>query len=107
MQGELKYHWLIAGNVIAAGPKGQVAQRGLNTMVRTTDPVFTRGDLATAQDGLMRRFLNETDQAKAGKIVDVFVLSVSALGQMTTEQFEGSFAGAGPAGQVQGTKDLH
>ena len=89
-----KYHWLVAGNVIATGPKGQVGQKGLNTLVRTDTPNFTRGDLAAAQEGLMRRFVAETPQEKNGKIVDVFVLSISNLGLQTTEQFEGKLAGA-------------
>jgi len=106
MQGELKYHWLIAGNVIASGPKGQMAQRGLNTMIRTAEAFFTRGDLATAQDGLMRRFLEETDQSKAGKIVDVFILSISPMGLMTAQQFNGPFAEANSASAMMGSKEL-
>jgi hypothetical protein len=87
-----KHYWLVAGNVLAAGPKGQIGQKGLNTLVRTTQPFFAREDMAAAQDGLMRRFVSETPQEKGGKIVDVFLLSVSHLGEMTEEQFEGSFA---------------
>jgi hypothetical protein len=89
---DLKHHWLVAGNVVATGANGQTGQRGLNTLVVTSEAIFTRTDIATAQEGLMRRFLNETEQAAGAKITDVFVISVSRLGEMTHEEFEGAFA---------------
>lgn len=99
--GDKKHHWLIAGNVMAAGPKGQVGQKGLNTMVTTSEHVFTRADLATAQEGLMQRFVKETPKERAGQIVDVFILSVNYLGLMTREEFDGPFAAAAPAANSQ------
>jgi hypothetical protein len=96
-----KYHWLVAGNVVA-GANGKVGQRGLNTLVVTGQPIFTRADIGTAQEGLMRRFLNETEQAANTKISDVFVISVSNLGLMTHEQFEGAFAE-----EATGSEEIH
>lgn len=89
-----KHHWLVAGNVIATGPKGQVGQKGLNTLITTEQPIFTREDLSRAQNGLMHRFVTETPQEKGAKIVDVFILSVNNLGLMTQEEFDGAFAAA-------------
>jgi hypothetical protein len=101
-----KHYWLVAGNVVATGPKGQVGQKGLNTLITTTNGFFTREDLARAQDGLMQRFVAETKQEKGGKIVDVFILSVSRLGLMTQEEFEGSFAATKAAVDDQPTLEL-
>jgi hypothetical protein len=92
----IKHYWLVAGNVIANNPQGQVGQKGLNTLVRTDKPFFTRRDLATAHDGLMQRFIKETPQEKGSKIVDVFVLSVSNLGVMPEEEFEREFSDVSP-----------
>lgn len=88
---DLKYHWLVAGNVVA-GANGKVGQRGLNTIVVTNTIIFTRADIATAQEGLMRRFLTETENAQDTKISDVFIISVSHLGFMSQEEFDGPFA---------------
>lgn len=98
---DLKHHWLVAGNVVATGANGQTGQRGLNTLVVTSEAIFTRVDIATAQEGLMRRFLNETEQAANTKISDVFVITINHLGQMTHEQFEGAFAEEAAAAGIQ------
>lgn len=90
MNGELKYRWLVAGNVVAAGPKGTIGQKGFNTLVSTDKVVFTRKDMATAQHGLMQRFVDETQKgfgSKESRIVDVLLLSVTNLGLMTETQF--------------------
>lgn len=89
-----KYHWLVAGNVLATAPKGAVGQKGLNTLVTSEKAFFTREDLAKAQDGLMQRFVAETQMTKDTKIVDVFIISINNLGLMTQQEFEGSFAAA-------------
>lgn len=91
-----RYHWLVAGNVISASKNGQARQRGLNVLIKTDEPHFTRENLAQAQQGLMRRFLTEGPQEKGAEIVDVFTLSVSSLGLQTEEQFEGRFNKEGP-----------
>lgn len=103
---EPKHRWLVAGNVITASPKG-AHQRALNVMVNTVGPAFSRNDLATAQDGLMRRFTTETEQQKGAKIVDVFILSVSHLGLQTQEEFDGSFAASKPADDGQLSMELN
>lgn len=90
--GNEKHHWLIAGNVVAVAGKGQVGQKGLNTMVRTSTRHFTRADIAKGQEALMQRFLEETPKEQAGKIVDVFIISISHLGLMTQEEFDGPFS---------------
>lgn len=88
---DAKHHWLVAGNVVATAGRGQIGQKGFNTLVRTEQPIFTRVDLATAQQGLMQRFVEETDPKQGAKIVDVLILSVNNLGRMTQEEFEKGF----------------
>lgn len=88
-----KHHWLVSGNVIVTSKSG-TRQRGLNTLIMTDKPVFTRVDIARAQEGLMRRIVSETAMTKHDKISDVFVIAVSNLGLMTEEEFEAGFVEA-------------
>jgi len=89
---EAKHHWLVAGQIITANPKGIGHTRILNSLVLADEQCLTKLDIARTQDGLMRRFVTETEQEKGFQIVDVVILSINYLGLMTQEGFEGAFA---------------
>lgn len=88
---EPKFHWLVAGTVTAVNRTGKTNVRSLNVMLTTHNPEISRIDLAKAQEGMCRRFVSETEQIPGFKIADAFILSISALGFMTEQQFNAGF----------------
>jgi hypothetical protein len=68
------------------------SSRNLNTLVQTKEPYFSRAELGKAQQILQVRLMRETFPENAipadVKVTDVFILSVSALGLMSDEEFQ-------------------
>lgn len=86
-----KIYWLVAGQVVTANKQGIEHLKGLNVIVITDGPMFTRMDLAKSQEGMQRRFVTECPQIQGFKIKDIFIQNIMPLGQMTVEEFNAGF----------------
>ncbi len=85
------HYWLVAGQVHYTTAAAS-HRRNLNTMVSTKPSYFSRADLGRSQQVLQARLMKDTfpnNHIPSDLLItDVFVISVSQLGQMTRAEFE-------------------
>lgn len=68
---------------------GDIKQREMNTMILTQSPNLTREALGYIRKGVMQRLGAEND-VTPDKIKDIYIQNIFPLGQMTTEEFQGT-----------------
>lgn len=92
----LQHYWLVAGQVHYDFSESAVFHRNLNCIIRTDRQSFAHANMGKAQQLLQMRLLNEKfppeGPGEGFKITDVFLMSISYLGQMTVEEFQEGFA---------------
>jgi len=69
----------------------------LNTINASLHPFVSAFDLARIQQETQVRFHKEFDKTKKYKLIDLYVQSISYMGLMTPDQFEGGLKAAAEA----------
>ena len=85
-----KHYFLLATLVVYQRDKLE-RQKPLNILISSDTATVNRGQLGLAQRQAQVRFFTEFDRERKSEVVDVFVQSVSYLGEMTDKEFHGEF----------------
>ncbi|RWB40485.1 MAG: hypothetical protein EOQ44_25445 [Mesorhizobium sp.] len=85
------HFWLVAAQVVVLNPKTGEQRVSLNALINTPAQVFTRGDLAKAQKAVLGRFGSTAQLGKEDQVADVFIISISHLGETSPEEFHAGF----------------
>lgn len=94
-QPETNFYHLVAGEVIFRDPDTE--QSGvvrLNVMIVTPDGNVAVRHIGGAQQSLQLRFFERVENPKL-QVIDVVIIGISSLGEMTNEEFHRE-----PPGQV-------
>lgn len=85
---DTKHYYLMAAQVVYSvdGNNGMV---NLNVIIVSDEMMVTRAQLGRAQQQAQVRFFKEYDTEQKSKVSDVFILSISHLGEMTAKDFHG------------------
>ena len=85
-----KHYFLLAALVVYQRDKLE-RQKPLNILITSDTATVNRGQLGHAQQQAQVRFFTEFDRERKSEVVDVFVQSVSHLGEMTEKEFHAEF----------------
>lgn len=85
-----KHYFLLAALVVYQRDKLE-RQKPLNVLIPSDTATVNRGQLGRAQQQAQVRFFTEFDRERKSEVVDVFVQSVSYLGEMTDKEFHAEF----------------
>lgn len=85
-----KHYFLLATLVVYQKDKLE-RTKPLNILITSDDQIVTRSQLGRAQQQAQVRFFTEFDRERKSEVVDVFVQSVSHLGEMTEKEFHAEF----------------
>ena len=85
-----KHYFLLAGLVVYQRDKLE-RQKPLNVLIPSDTATVNRSQLGRAQQQAQVRFFTEFDRECKSEVVDVFVQSVSYLGEMTEKEFHAEF----------------
>ena len=85
-----KHYFLLAALVVYQRDKLE-RQKPLNVLIPSDTATVNRGQLGRAQQQAQVRFFTEFDRERKSEVVDVFVQSVSYLGEMTEKEFHAEF----------------
>lgn len=85
-----KHYFLLATLVVYQKDKLE-RNKPLNILVTSDEQFVTRTQLGRAQQQAQVRFFTEFDTERKSQVTDVFVQSVSYLGEMTEQEFHGEF----------------
>lgn len=86
------HYFLIAGTLVLQEnnlkdePEKPISQITLNTVITNDRKEFSVAQIAEAQQGLQHNFYQKFEE-KNTKVIDVTILSVSYLGEMTAKEF--------------------
>ena len=81
-----KHYFLLAALVVYQRDKLE-RQKPLNVLIPSDTATVNRSQLGRAQQQAQVRFFTEFDRERKSEVVDVFVQSVSYLGEMTEKEF--------------------
>lgn len=83
-----KHFYLVSGSVMFAA-EDNVGSVTLNAVVSNSTPTMAVRQIGRAQQSLQMNFWQKVDPSEAAKtkVLDVVILSVSYLGEMTEEEF--------------------
>jgi hypothetical protein len=85
-----QHYWLVAGTVMFGNKAEEtIGNVSLNTTTRTDADAFPSREIGRAQQALQMLFFKrilQEDQANI-QVVDVVIISVNYLGEMTEEEF--------------------
>lgn len=99
-----KHYFLLAALVVYQRDKLE-RQKPLNVLISSNTATVNRSLLGRAQQQAQVRFFTEFDREQKSEVVDVFVQSVSYLGEMTEKEFHAEFY-IDPDAPVQAELDL-
>ena len=85
-----KHYFLLAALVVYQRDKLE-RQKPLNVLITSDTQTVNRSQLGRAQQQAYVRFFTEFDREQKSEVVDVFVQSVSYLGEMTEQEFHAEF----------------
>ena len=85
-----KHYFLLAALVVYQRDKLE-RQKPLNVLISSNTATVNRSLLGRAQQQAQVRFFTEFDREQKSEVVDVFVQSVSYLGEMTEKEFHAEF----------------
>ena len=85
-----KHYFLLAALVVYQRDKLE-RQKPLNILIPSDTATVNRSQLGRAQQQAQVRFFTEFDRERKSEVVDVFVQSVSYLGEMTEKEFHAEF----------------
>ena len=85
-----KHYFLLATLVVYQRDKLE-RQKPLNILIPSDSATVNRSQLGRAQQQAQVRFFTEFDRERKSEVVDVFVQSVSYLGEMTEKEFHAEF----------------
>ena len=85
-----KHYFLLAAQVIYQKDKLE-RSRNFNILIMSDTKTVNRAQLGRAQQQAQVRYFTEFDGEQKSNVVDVFIQSVSHLGEMTEEEFHGEF----------------
>lgn len=85
-----KHYFLLAALVVYQRDKLE-RQKPLNILITSETQTVNRSQLGRAQQQAQVRFFTEFDRERKTEVVDVFVQSVSYLGEMTEKEFHAEF----------------
>lgn len=85
-----KHYFLLAALVVYQRDKLE-RQKPLNVLIPSDTATVNRSQLGRAQQQAQVRFFTEFDRERKSEVVDVFVQSVSYLGEMTEQEFHAEF----------------
>lgn len=85
-----KHYFLLATLVVYQRDKLE-RQKPLNVLIPSDTATVNRSQLGRAQQQAQVRFFTEFDRERKSEVVDVFVQSVSYLGEMTEKEFHAEF----------------
>lgn len=85
-----KHYFLLAALVVYQRDKLE-RQKPLNVLIPSDTATVNRSQLGRAQQQAQVRFFTEFDRERKSEVVDVFVQSVSYLGEMTEKEFHAEF----------------
>lgn len=85
-----EHYWLVAAEVIhhPAEDASVVSANNFNTVLTTKGPTVGAKDLGRAQAGIQQQ-LHMATQGREIKVIDVIILSLPYLGEMTAVEFFG------------------
>lgn len=85
-----KHYFLLAALVVYQRDKLE-RQKPLNVLIPSDTATVNRSQLGRAQQQAQVRFFTEFDRERKSEVVDVFIQSVSYLGEMTEKEFHAEF----------------
>jgi hypothetical protein len=87
----VKKHYFLMAAVVVYQRESLERQKPLNVLMTSDTQTINRSQLGRAQQQAQVRFFTEFDKERKANVVDVFMQSVSYLGEMTEEEFHGEF----------------
>ena len=91
-----QHYFLLAAQVIYQKDKLE-RSRNFNILLTSEHPFVNRAQLGRAQQQAQVRYFTEFDTDQKSTVVDVFIQSVSNLGEMTEAEFHAGFNYPGKA----------
>lgn len=85
-----QHYFLLAAQVIYQKDKLE-RSRNFNILITSEHPFVNRAQLGRAQQQAQIRYFTEFDTDQKSTVVDVFIQSVSKLGEMTEAEFHAGF----------------
>ena len=85
-----QHYFLLAAQVIYQKDKLE-RSRNFNILLTSEHPFVNRAQLGRAQQQAQVRYFTEIDTDQKSTVVDVFIQSVSHLGEMTEAEFHAGF----------------
>lgn len=85
-----QHYFLLAAQVIYQKDKLE-RSRNFNILITSEHPFVNRAQLGRAQQQAQVRYFTEFDTDQKSTVVDVFIQSVSNLGEMTEAEFHAGF----------------
>lgn len=85
-----QHYFLLAAQVIYQKDKLE-RSRNFNILIASEQPFVNRAQLGRAQQQAQVRYFTEFDTDQKSTVVDVFIQSVSNLGEMTEAEFHAGF----------------
>ena len=85
-----KHYFLLAALVVYQRDKLE-RQKPLNVLITSDTATVNRSQLGRAQQQAQVRFFTEFDRERKSEVVDVFIQSVSYLGEMSEQEFHAEF----------------
>ena len=87
----MKKHYFLLATLVVYQKDKLERNKPLNILVTSDEQFVTRSQLGRAQQQAQVRFFTEFDTERKSQVTDVFVQSVSYLGEMTEQEFHGEF----------------
>ena len=87
----MKKHYFLMAAVVVYQRESLERQKPLNVLMTSDTQTINRSQLGRAQQQAQVRFFTEFDKERKGNVVDVFMQSVSYLGEMTEKGFHAEF----------------
>ena len=87
----MKKHYFLMAAVVVYQRESLERQKPLNVLMTSDTQTINRSQLGRAQQQAQVRFFTEFDKERKANVVDVFMQSVSYLGEMTEKEFHAEF----------------
>lgn len=87
----MKKHYFLMAAVVIYQRESLERQKPLNVLLTSNTQTINRSQLGRAQQQAQVRFFTEFDKERKANVVDVFMQSVSYLGEMTDKEFHAEF----------------
>lgn len=87
----MKKHYFLMAAVVIYHRESWERQKTLNVLLTSDTQTINRSQLGRAQQQAQVRFFTEFDKERKADVVDVFMQSVSYLGEMTDKEFHAEF----------------